>query len=126
SRINSTWGGNLTDMVRSTHYLRIIEEENLVENAREMGEYLLDGLRAIQEEESLVSGARGRGLMVAFDLPDRERRDQFWKGLYESDILAICCGPRSIRFRPALDVRADEIDQVLDGVRRQVRGMSAS
>src|SRR5690625_7756624 len=33
SRINSTWGGNLADMVRSTHYLEIIEEENLLENA---------------------------------------------------------------------------------------------
>ena len=41
SRINSTWGGNFTDMVRSTHFLQIIEQENLVENARVMGERFL-------------------------------------------------------------------------------------
>src|SRR3989339_123068 len=42
SRINSTWGGNLTDMVRSEKNLQIIEEESLVENARIIGNYLLN------------------------------------------------------------------------------------
>src|SRR5437016_5631001 len=44
SRLNSTWGGNFTDMVRSTHYLRIIEKENLVENAGKVGTYFLEQL----------------------------------------------------------------------------------
>lgn len=123
SRINSTWGGNLADMVRSTHYLRIIERENLVENARKMGEYFLRGLREIQEEEPLIAAARGKGLMTAFDLPNRSLRNEFWKGLYDSGILAICCGGRSVRFRPALDVQAGEIDQALDGIRQQCRRM---
>jgi L-lysine 6-transaminase len=47
SRLNSTWGGNFTDMVRSTHFLRIIEKENLVENARKVGAYFLDQLREL-------------------------------------------------------------------------------
>lgn len=123
SRINSTWGGNLTDMVRSTHYLRIIQEENLVENARLMGERFVKGLRKIQKEEPLIAAVRGRGLMVAFDLPNRELRNQFWKGLYESGLLAIVCGGRSVRFRPALDVQPDEIDQALDTVHKQCRQM---
>src|SRR6185436_5510892 len=62
SRISSTWGGNLTDMVRSTHYLRIIEQEQLVENAREMGRLFLDELRRLAAGEALLSGVRGRGL----------------------------------------------------------------
>lgn len=126
SRINSTWGGNLADMVRSTHYLHIIERENLIENARKMGEYFVNGLRRIQQEEPLITAARGSGLMIAFDLPNRPLRNQFWKGLYDNGILAICCGGRSVRFRPALDVKAVEIDQVLDGIRQQCRTMKAT
>src|SRR5436189_3473297 len=54
SRLNSTWGGNLTDMVRSTHFLRVIEEENLVANAGKVGEYFLKSLRDLQHEEPIV------------------------------------------------------------------------
>jgi len=125
-RINSTWGGNLTDMVRSTHYLRIIEEENLIENARKMGDYFLNGLREIEREEPLIAATRGRGLFVAFDLPNRSLRNEFWKGLYDAGILAICCGGRSVRFRPALDVQANEIDQALEGIRAQCRAMRSA
>ena len=70
SRINSTWGGNFTDYVRSTHYLRIIEEEQLVENARVKGERFLAGLQALARKYPVVSAVRGRGLMLAFDLPN--------------------------------------------------------
>src|SRR5438309_1464340 len=59
SRLNSTWGGNYADMIRSTHFLRIIEKENLVENARVVGEYFLKALRQLQDEESMISAVRG-------------------------------------------------------------------
>ena len=72
SRLNSTWGGNFTDMVRSTHYLRIIEKENLVENAGKVGAYFLEQLLDWQRECELVSAVRGRGLFIAFDLPRRQ------------------------------------------------------
>src|SRR5947199_1977577 len=68
SRLNSTWGGNLTDMVRSTHYMHIIEEEFLVENAAKVGAYFLDQLRDLQRYEPAISAVRGRGLLLAFDL----------------------------------------------------------
>jgi len=123
SRINSTWGGNLADMVRSTHYLRIIEQENLVENAREMGRAFADGLRRLAADVPLISGVRGRGLMLAFDLPDRERREEFYRGLFERGVLAIRCGERSIRFRPVLDVTADVIDTALEVIQEQCRQM---
>ena len=78
SRINSTWGGNLTDMVRSKRILEIIEEEKLVENARLQGDYLLENLHKIQDDfPSLISNARGLGLMCSFDLPDGETRNKF-------------------------------------------------
>src|SRR5688572_5625868 len=70
SRINSTFGGGLTDMVRFGRYLEVIQEDRLVDNARVVGEHLLRGLEGVQQElGGLMTGARGRGLMIAFDLP---------------------------------------------------------
>ena len=113
SRINSTWGGNFTDYVRSTHFLRIIEAEKLVENARTKGEYFLAELHALARRHPVLSAVRGRGLMLAFDLPNRAARDDFWKGAYELGLLVIRCGERSIRLRPVLDVTDDVIDTAL-------------
>ena len=113
SRISSTWGGNFTDYVRSTHYLRIIAEENLVENARVKGEYLLTELHALARKYPAVSAVRGRGLMLAFDLPSTAQRDAFWKGAYELGLLVVRCGERSIRLRPVLDIKDDIITEAL-------------
>jgi len=122
-RINSTWGGGLVDMVRSTHCLRIIESENLVENARQMGTLLLKGLQKLAAAEPLITAPRGRGLMAAFDLPDKTLRERFYTGLFELGLLAIRCGERSIRFRPALDISADAIKQALDLIGKQCARM---
>src|SRR5207302_9387431 len=92
SRLNSTWGGNFTDMVRSTHYLRIIEEEHLVENAAKVGAYFLDQLRDLQNEESLISAPRGRGLFLAFDLADGKPRDEVWKWFFDVGVLTLRSG----------------------------------
>jgi L-lysine 6-transaminase len=121
SRLNSTWGGNFTDMVRSTHYLRIIEEEHLVENAAKVGAYFLDQLRDLQREEALISSARGRGLFLAFDLPDAKTREEFWKGFFDLGVLTLRSGENSIRFRPALDLTADVVDEAMDMMRKYCR-----
>ena len=121
SRISSTWGGNFTDYVRSTHYLRIIEEERLVENARVKGERFLGELQALARKYPVVSAVRGRGLMLAFDLPNTATRDAFWKGAYELGLLVVRCGERSIRLRPVLDVKDDIIEQALRIMDQQCR-----
>ena len=112
SRINSTWGGNVTDMVRAAKYLQIIKEEGLVEHAAEMGEYLKDGLARIAG--SSLSNIRGKGLMVAFDLDNSEKRDALKGDLYKKGLIALPCGQKSIRFRPFLDVKKEDIDKALD------------
>src|SRR5262245_41508197 len=89
SRINSTWGGNYTDMVRSTYFLRVIEEENLVENAGIVGEYFLQRFLDLQKDHSLMSAVRGRGLFIAFDLPDPETRDALWMDLFDNGVLTL-------------------------------------
>src|SRR6266513_3073847 len=121
SRLNSTWGGNLTDMVRSTHYMHIIEEESLVENAAKVGAYFLDQLRDLQRYEPTISAVRGRGLLLAFDLPDADTRERFWKGLFDLGVLTLRSGDRSIRFRPALDVTAEVVDKAMGLIRQYCR-----
>src|SRR5216117_1748038 len=120
SRLNSTWGGNFTDMVRSTHYLRIIEEEHLVENAAKVGAYFLDQLRDLQSRmpSGLISAARGRGLFLAFDLPDAKTREQFWHGFFDLGVLTLRSGETSIRFRPALDLTAGVVDEATELMRK--------
>jgi L-lysine 6-transaminase len=118
SRLNSTWGGNFTDMVRSTHFLRIIEEEHLVENAGKVGAYFLDRLRDLQDEDSRISAARGRGLFLAFDLPDAKTREEFWKGFFNLGVLTLRSGENSIRFRPPLDITAEVVDEAMDSMRK--------
>ena len=123
SRLNSTWGGNFTDMVRSTHYLRIVEKEDLVTNAAKVGEHFLNSLRELQRDESIVTAVRGRGLFLAFDLPDPKTRDEFWKGLFDRGALVLKSGERAIRFRPALDTSTEVVDEAMKLLRQQCQQM---
>jgi len=122
SRINSTWGGNLVDMVRFGYILKIIEEENLVDNARIQGEFLLAELEKIADDFSgLVSNARGKGLMCAFDLKDEKARNTFLSELEKEKVLMLGCGEKSVRFRPHLNVNRDEILQGIDKIRLSLK-----
>src|ERR1700749_2269627 len=110
-RINSTWGGGLVDMVRSRRLLEIIERDGLIEHAAPTGGWLLGGLVALAERHAdVASHVRGRGLLCAFDLPDTQVRDVAQRLLQEEHVLALPCGERSIRFRPALDVTEPELE----------------
>lgn len=119
SRINSTWGGNLTDMVRCTHHLQIMEDEKLVQNAAKVGAQLLAGLQELANEDNPISSVRGRGLMIAFDLPDHPTREKFYKGLYDVGLLAIRSGEKAIRFRPALDFPAAAVEETIALIRKE-------
>jgi L-lysine 6-transaminase len=123
-RINSTWGGNFCDFVRATHLLNIIERENLAENARTQGARILDELRKLAKKHPALTAARGRGLLLAFDLPSREQRDRFWAGAFEMGLLVLRCGERSIRLRPVLDVKDDAINDALRIIDAEVRRLS--
>jgi L-lysine 6-transaminase len=123
SRINSTWGGNFTDMVRSTHFLQIIEEENLVENARVVGAHFLARLLDLQSESPIITAVRGRGLFLAFDLPDPATREEFWKGAFDLGVFTLRSGERSIRFRPALDITKEVVDEAIGRLREQCERM---
>jgi L-lysine 6-transaminase len=118
SRINSTWGGNLVDMVRFTKFLEIIEEEKLVENAATVGEYLLEKLRELAGDfPDLLSNARGRGLMCAIDLDTGENRDLLRKECYAKGLILLGAGDQSIRFRPPLNLTREQVDEGLEIMR---------
>ncbi len=124
SRINSTWGGGLTDMVRFGRFLEIIQEEDLVENARGVGNHLLAGLQDLQAElGGIMTNARGRGLMIAFDLPTPEVRGKAHEKIIENGLMLLTCGVRSIRFRPPLNLTVSEADTALDKVRRSLKAL---
>jgi len=119
SRINSTWGADLTDMVRSKFIMEIIEEENLVGNSEIMGKYLLENLMEVQHEfPKLITSARGLGLMCSFDLPVTAFRNEFKNMCYKEKLLILGCGERSIRFRPPLNVTKNDIDTALNIIRK--------
>jgi L-lysine 6-transaminase len=126
SRLNSTWGGNLVDMVRCQRYLEIMEEERLVENAAQVGAHLERGLEKLQgERPEILSNARGVGLMCAIDFPDGAVRDAVAERAYELGMIILSCGTRSLRFRPPLDVTAAEVDEALDVLRRATEKAAA-
>lgn len=111
SRINSTWGGNLVDMVRSSKILEIIEEDRLCENAAVVGEHLMERLHEkAKNYPALISNVRGRGLLCAFDFPTKQQRDAFVSKGMENNTMFLGCGNNSIRFRPALTMQKQDID----------------
>lgn len=122
SRINSTWGGNLVDMVRAQRYLEIIEEEQLVENARLVGEHLVKELQGLAAEfPSVVSNPRGKGLFAAFDVNTPDMRTKIRSKSLEKGLIILPSGERAIRFRPALNVTKDEINEGLGIIRASMK-----
>jgi L-lysine 6-transaminase len=127
SRINSTWGGNLTDMVRSTRLLEIIESNGSIANAARVGAHLGGRLVELSEEmPALVSNARARGLLGAIDLPTGSVRDDVVTSLRSTEqVLALACGERTLRVRPALSITEAEIDYGCDAIGRVLRKLAS-
>ena len=124
SRINSTFGGNLVDMVRFQRYLEIIDRDALIENASVVGAHLLDGLRGLEGDmQGRISNARGRGLMIAFDVASREVQTAVVRRAFERGLLLLGCGERSVRFRPALTLSREDAARGLDILRQTLKSL---
>ncbi len=114
SRINSTWGGNLVDIVRCGRYLEVIEKEKLVENAKNVGATLLKALQGLEGKfPGFFSNARGLGLLCSIDVPEGKIRDKMINEIYEKGALLLKCGSRSLRFRPSLTFSDSEVDELI-------------
>ena len=119
SRLNSTWGGNLTDMVRARRIFEVIERDRLVDRARLTGAHLLSALRQLADRHPQITDVRGRGLMCAIDLPSPDERNAVLTRLFTDEhVLMIGTGSRGIRFRPPLVVTTAELDDAVGALDR--------
>ncbi|UIR55361.1 L-lysine 6-transaminase [Sphingobacterium sp. SRCM116780] len=114
SRLNSTFGGDFTDMMRFKLILEVIEQENLIEQIAPKGSYFMEKLEGLANKHPQISNIRGKGLFIAFDFPNEEERDQFIKNAFANKLLLLGCGERSIRFRPHLNVSIEELDKAIE------------
>jgi L-lysine 6-transaminase len=115
SRINSTWGGNVVDMVRSTKYLEIYRDEHILDYvSQEAGPALIKGLEKLRDEfPDYIGNVRGKGLMCAYDIKTPELRAKFLAECAKRRMLILPCGTHTVRFRPALNVPLADIEQGL-------------
>ncbi|HKE00635.1 MAG TPA: aminotransferase class III-fold pyridoxal phosphate-dependent enzyme, partial [Planctomycetota bacterium] len=115
SRINSTWGGNLADMVRCKWIQRAMLRDGMPENATRVGDHVASRLRDLGSRlpDGWLSAARARGTLIAFDCPSKESRDALIKACYRRRLLVLGCGERSIRFRPPLNLSTTEADEAI-------------
>lgn len=123
SRINSTWGGNLVDMVRFDRILEVIEEDNLVENAASTGNYLHEQINNWADENEEVTNPRGKGLFCAIDLPDTKTRDAVRKEALKNHLMILGCGTKTIRFRPPLTIQNEQIDEGMDILKNSLKAV---
>ena len=124
SRINSTFGGNLTDMVRFKIILETIKEFDLLKNANLNGQYLLNKINELEEEfPAFITNSRGLGLFCAFDLPSPIERDKLVTEMYKNHLMILGCGVKSIRFRPHLTVTESEIDFAIDVIKKSINNI---
>ncbi|HLO99942.1 MAG TPA: aminotransferase class III-fold pyridoxal phosphate-dependent enzyme [Fimbriimonas sp.] len=112
--LDSTWGGNLADMVRVCREMEIVQQEGLIERAATLGEVLNSELRQLESEFECVQNVRGMGLYQGFSLDTVERKQALVKVAREEfGLLLLGAGHRSIRTRPSLSVTKADIDEFI-------------
>ena len=126
SRINSTWGGNLVDMVRSRRFIEIIVEDGLAEHAAMLGDRLMAGLRSIQRDTGAFGNVRGRGTLGAVTFPSPEHRAAAITAMFDRKAMVLPCGSSSMRFRLPLNMSFEELDDLLERTADSIRSAHAA
>ena len=126
SRINSTWGGNLVDMVRSRRFIEIIVQDNLMAHVTALGEHMLAGMRAIARETGTFTSVRGVGSLLACTFESVDRRNKVLRGLFDRKAIALPCGDDSLRFRLPLIMSIAEADELLNRFEASVKAAAAT
>lgn len=121
SRINSTWGGNLVDMVRFDRILEVIQEYNLVDHAADAGSHLQGLITDWAAESEYLLNPRGKGLFCAIDLPDTHARDAVIKEALGNGLMILGCGTKTIRFRPPLTIQKDQLEEGVDILKKSYK-----
>lgn len=117
-QLGTTFGGNHLACAAALAVLDVIENENLVENANRVGEYLIAELKKIQvENESKITDVRGRGLMIGIELaqPYKELRSRL---LFDEHCFTGCAGTNTLRLLPPLCLSMEEANEFLEKFKR--------
>ncbi|AKT36974.1 aminotransferase class III-fold pyridoxal phosphate-dependent enzyme [Chondromyces crocatus] len=113
-RMYQTRNGDRTRAALALATLRTIDAENLLTNVTETGAYFLAQLQGLAERyPDLVTEPRGRGFLLAFDLPTPATRDDFLARCQRQGVFATYTGTRSVRLRPHLITRQAEVDEAV-------------
>ena len=126
SRINSTWGGNLVDMVRCTQFIKIIDRDNIAQQVATVGEHVVAGLRDMARENGLFASVRGKGSLIAFTMPSADQRGAMLQSLIKEKVIALPCGTRSVRFRLPLVMTLEDANELLNRTNDAVKSMAAT
>ncbi len=116
SRINSTWGGNLVDMVRCRKFIEIIAEDDLGAHITRIGQKMIEGLRSIARDKGSISNIRGHGSLIALTLETTAARKKMLGDLMAKRVMALPSGERAIRFRLPLITSDKELEIALDRI----------
>lgn len=113
ARLSSTWGaGDIVASLQGAVTLEVIEDDNLMDNAVTRGRQVTEQLRDLDHE--FVENVRGTGLLLAFDLDTKARREALITACLERGLLLLGCGHRTVRLLPPLDVREREVTMAMD------------
>lgn len=114
-RLGGTWGGtNAISTAVGYRVLEIIERDKLLENASQIGNHLLVGLKDLQKKHPVITEVRGLGLMVAMSLDGAGMNSRLVSEAFRRGLLIFSCGFDSIRFIPPLDVTMREVNIALE------------
>lgn len=113
--LGTTFGGNYLSAAACIAVLEVMENENLISNAAQMGAYLMAELIAVEQVQKL----RGRGLMIGFDLPEdkKEVRNNL---LFKHHIFTGEAKPNAIRLLPSLALIKSEIDTFITALKKEL------
>lgn len=112
-QLGTTFGGNHLACAAALAVLDVFEEENLVENAREVGEYLLSALRSSTAPDGIITDVRGRGLMIGIDLKVAHK-DVRLPLIHEQHCFTGCAGTNVLRLLPPLCLTNADADSFIE------------
>jgi acetylornithine aminotransferase len=122
-QLGTTFGGNHLACAAALAVLDVFEEEHLVENAHEVGEYLIEALKNLRNEElkekerSHILDVRGRGLMIGIDL-DIPHKDVRQPLIYQEHCFTGCAGTNILRLLPPLCLTKADADDFINRLKK--------
>ena len=119
-QLGTTFGGNHLACAAALAVLDVFEEENLVENAHEVGEYLIAQLKELQKTQPHIVDVRGRGLMIGIDL-DVPHKDVRQPLIYHEHCFTGCAGQNILRLLPPLCLTKAEADDFIERLIRVLK-----